>query len=132
MSKSITHAASSARRYGGVAEDYLAIHDFMDSSKSALADNRHRALTHNTWFIATVIEKVFGHTVCNSEGRKISTRQIAEDHVLEDYGGRFIPTAQDFFDGMEYQEWMNNGRGGWMPPSFKRVGEQRTKAEVRM
>jgi hypothetical protein len=113
-----------------VAGDYQAIHDFLDSSKSALADNRHRALTHTTWFIATVIERVFGHTLTNSAGRQVSTRQIAEDHVLEDYGGRFIPTAQDFFDGMEYAEWMNNGRGDKMPPSFKRVGERRTREEV--
>ena len=44
MSKPITHAESSARRYGGVAADYLPIHDFMDSSKSALPTPSLRAL----------------------------------------------------------------------------------------
>lgn len=129
MSKPITHALSSARRYGGKPEDYLAIHDFMDSSKGAIADNRHRALTHNSWFLSVVIERVFGHTLTNSKGRVISTRQIAEDHVLEDYGGRFIPSAQDFLEGMEYAGWMNNGRGGTTPPSFKRVAQHRQTQE---
>lgn len=129
MSKPVVHAASSARRYGGVPEDYLPIHDFMDSSKGAIGDNRHRALTHTTWFLSNVIERVFGHTIVNSNGRQVSTRQIAEDHVLEDYGGRFIPTVQDFFAGMEYASWMNNGREG-MPPSFKRIAEKRKVVEL--
>ena len=46
--KPIIHAESSARKFGGQPEDYLEIHNFMDSSKSVIADNRHRALTHNT------------------------------------------------------------------------------------
>lgn len=129
MSKPVVHAESSARRYGGVAEDYLPIHDFMDSSKGAIGDNRHRALTHTTWFLSNVIERVFGHTITNSNGRKVSTRMIAEDHVLEDYGGRFIPTVQDFFVGMEYAAWMNNGRDG-LPPSFKKVAEKRKVVEL--
>ena len=129
MSKPITHAESSARRHGGVADDYIDIHDFMDSSKQALGDNRHRALTHTTWFISNVIERVFGHQIVNSAGRKVSTRQIAEDHVLEDYGGRFIPTVQDFMADMPYAQWMNNGRGG-VPPSFKKIGEMRVAQEV--
>ena len=60
---------SSAKKYGGVAEDYIDIHDFMDSSKAALPDNRHRALTHNSWFISVVIEKIFGFQRTNSDGR---------------------------------------------------------------
>lgn len=123
--KPIYHAESSARRFGGVAEDYLPIHDFMDSSKGAIADNRHRALTHNAWFISTVIERVFGHAITNSTGRKVSTREIAEMHVLEDYGGRFIPSAQDFLQEIEFKEWMNNGRGG-TPDSFKKIAAKRT------
>lgn len=120
MSKPIYHAESSARKFKGKPEDYLAIHDFMDSSKGAVADNRHRALTHNSWFISNVIEKVFGHFIINSSGLKISTRDIAEQHVLEDFGGKYIPTAQDYLQEIEIQPWMNNGMGE-PPTSAKKI-----------
>ena len=73
MSKPIYHAMSSVKKYGGSVEDYLPIHNLMDSSKSALPDNRHRALTHNSWFISNIIEKIFGDYQKNSDGRIFST-----------------------------------------------------------
>jgi len=124
MAKPHIHAASSARKRGGKPEDYIAIHAFMDSSKSAVADNRHRFLTHNAWFISQVIPKVFGETITNSDGVEISTRDIAEQHCLEDFYG-FIPTAQDYAMSMVLEPWMDNGKG--KPPSF--VGLQK-KSEV--
>jgi len=120
MSKPIFHAQSSARRFGGKAEEYLEIHNFMDSSKSTIADNRHRALTHNSWFISVVIEKVFGYSFVNSAGRTVSTRDIAEQHVLEDFGGQYIPSAQDYLQEIEIQPWMNNGMGE-KPASAKKL-----------
>lgn len=62
MSKAIIHAISSSKRFGGLPEDYLPIHDFMDSSKSVIADNRHRVLTHQSWFIGVdgPLERAFG------------------------------------------------------------------------
>jgi hypothetical protein len=104
MSKPFIHAHSSAKKYGGKMEDYLPLHDFMDSSKGAIASNVHRALTHNSWFISNVIEKVFGFTAVNSDGKTYSTRDIAEQHVLEDLG--FIPTACDYLAEMELKAWM--------------------------
>ncbi len=120
MSKPYVHSVSSARRFGGVPEDYLDIHNLMDSSKSAIADNRHRILTHTSWFLSTILEKVFGVVITNSDGRKVSVRDIGEQHILEDYGGRFIPTPQDFIENMNFDEWMNNGKGV-PPPSFHRL-----------
>lgn len=38
------HARNSARKFGGMPEDYIEIHNFMDVSKSAHADVRHRAV----------------------------------------------------------------------------------------
>lgn len=125
MAKPYVHAMSSARRHGGVMEDYLDIHDFMDSSKGAIADNRHRALTHNAWFISTVIERVFGPTRKNSEGKVYSTRLIAEEHVLEDFRGKYIPSAQDFLQEIEPKDWMDNGRG--TPPSAARYVSARAQ-----
>lgn len=58
MSKPIIHAQSSARKFWWIAEDYLDIHELMDNSKSTIADNRHRALTHNSWFLF-ILEKIF-------------------------------------------------------------------------
>lgn len=124
MAKPYLHALSSARRFGGVPEDYMDIHNLMDSSKSAMPDNRHRALTHNSWFIGTILERIFGATFVNSAGKTVSVRDVAEQHVLEDYGGRFIPTAQDFLQEIEYREWMN-GRGG-VPPSREKIEAGKT------
>lgn len=114
MSKPYIHACSSARKFGGKPEDYMDIHNLMDSSKAAMADNRHRALTHNVWFVSVILERIFGSTFVNSDGQTVSVRDVAEQHILEDYGGRFIPTAQDFLQDIPFQDWMN-GRG--LPPS---------------
>ena len=121
MAKPFRHAKSSVRRYGGELEDYLDIHEFMDSSKETTADNRHRALTHNTWFIQNVIPKVFGPFRFNSDGKQYSPVQIAEEHVLEDYKMKFIPTPQDFLELMDYKSWMDNGRGKELPSSAKKL-----------
>lgn len=159
MSKPIIHARSSARRFGGEPEDYLPIHDLMDSSKAVFPDNRHRALTHNSWFFF-IVERIFGHEItvytdlpcdnchgtsgvdseepqhqesymdstciCNYTGRKpkqVSVRDVCEQHVLEDFGGKFIPTPADYLEGMEFQDWINNGIGG-VPTSHRRLAEK--------
>jgi hypothetical protein len=119
--KPFIHAKSSARKFGGVPEDYLVIHDFLDSSKAAMPDNRHRALTHNSWFIKEVIERVFGFTLINADGKEISTRAVAEQHILEDMHGT-IPTAADYLAEMEYQDWMG---GAGYPPSHRKIGAKR-------
>lgn len=123
MAKPWIHAQSSAKKYGGSPEDYLEIHNLMDSSKAAIADNRHRALTHNAWFIGFILEKVFGTTITNSDGKQISVRDIGEQHVLEDFGGKFIPSAQDYIGAIEWSDWMQNGQGH--PPSFAKIAENR-------
>lgn len=97
------HAKSSARRYGGTPEDYLPIHDFIDSSKAHCADHRHRAIFHSS-FGVFIVERVFGTTLKNSEGKEYSVRDVAEDHVLEDLGK--IPTVMDYLQHMEHQAWM--------------------------
>jgi len=47
MAHPIKHAESSARKFGGKAEDYLAIHNWFDESKAFLSDFRHSALRHH-------------------------------------------------------------------------------------
>lgn len=123
MSKPYIHSLSSAKKFGGIPEDYLEIHQLMDSSKGAIPDNRHRALTHTSWFLSTILERIFGITIVNSEGKTVSVRDIGEQHILEDYGGRFIPTAQDFLQEIPYKTWMHQQD---LPPS-RQVLEQNKK-----
>lgn len=105
MGHAYHHALSSAKRFGGQASDYQAIHDFLDSSKIAYADFRHRALLHNTFGIF-VAERVFGHFITNSDGKQVPVRVIAEQHVREDCNGH-IPTPQEWLDTIKVKEWMN-------------------------
>jgi hypothetical protein len=63
MAHPLEHAKSSARKFGGCPEDYQAIHDWFDESKSYLADFRHRSLRHHTEGIF-MAEKIFGQLGC--------------------------------------------------------------------
>lgn len=126
MAKPYIHALSSAKRFGGKPEDYIEIHNLMDSSKGAIPDNRHRALTHTSWFLSVILERIFGVTITNSDGKVVSVRDIGEQHILEDYGHQFIPTAQDFLQEIPYLPWMD-GRG--TPPSKSGI-EQHAKITV--
>ncbi len=128
MAKPWIHAQSSARRFGGAPEDYIKIHEFLDLSKSAVPDNRHRVFTHNAWFIFFIPERVFGRVLVNSAGREVSVREICEQHVQEDFGG-FIPSAQDWVQALEMKDWMNNGRGA-APPSFEGIERRRRVRQV--
>lgn len=97
------HAKASARKYGGVMEDYMPIHEFMDCSKQIIADVRHRLFFHSAFGIY-IVEKVFGPLITLANGKQVSVRDIAEDHVIQDMGR--IPAASEWFDAMEIQAWM--------------------------
>jgi len=129
MAKPWIHAESSARRYGGIPEDYIEIHNLMDSSKASFSDVRHRALTHNAWFVGFILEKIFGTVIVNSDGKKISVRDIGEQHVTEDFGLRFLPTAQDYLEELEMKEWMIAGKGE-PPTSYKKLDKATTRKQV--
>ena len=75
-----------------------------------------------------VPEKVFGRLITNSDGREVSVRSVCEQHVEEDFGG-FIPTAQDWIQAMDYQNWMSNGRTH-TPPSMKRIEKDKKVERV--
>lgn len=128
MSKPYIHAISSVKKFGGEIEDYMPIHELLDSSKSITADNRHRIFTHNSWFISTIIPKIFGETFVNSDNKTISSRDVAEQHVLEDYNNRFIPTAQDFIDELSAKSWMLNGLN--IPNSMKMMTSIEEKNKI--
>lgn len=97
------HAERSARLFGGKPEDYQAIHDWFDESKAHMPDLRHRALRHHSEGIF-LCEQLFGTTIANSDGKKIPTRQIGEQHVADDLG--WIPTLKDWLIHLKIEPWM--------------------------
>lgn len=114
--KPYVHAKNSVKRWGGVTDDYQRIHDWFDQTKSAFPDVRHRAVLHSAFGIF-IAEQVFGTTITNSDGRKVSVRDIGEDHVVEDLG--FIPTLERWLQYLPIEDWMTGeyrGRGTDEPP----------------
>lgn len=85
----LTHAKNSVKRHGGEIEDYLPIHTWMDQTKLHVSDLRHRVVLHNSFGIG-LCESHFGFFIENSDGKKVSVRKLAEEHVVEDIG--FIPS----------------------------------------
>ena len=105
--KPMVHSRLSAKKFGGKDSDYQMIHDFIDSSKAHVADVRHRALLHSS-FGCYLVEQVFGLTIANSDGQLVSTRDIAEQHILEDLGR--IPSVSDYFKSFQVQQWFGGPR----------------------
>lgn len=98
------HARISAKRWGGEAEDYYEIHNFIDSTKILCCDARHRIL-HTLWGVSQVVVPIFGHSIQNSAGKSIDVKDLCErDHLLVDYQQRFIPTLHDFVDSIDPQQ----------------------------
>lgn len=119
--KPYIHAKNSVRRYGGQIEDYLPIHDFFDSTKAAWADVRHRAVLHSSFGIY-LVEKVFGTTITNSDGKVISVRDIGEDHVVEDCGQ--IPTIEKWLSNLPVEDWMlSKGQANFVKRTHIPLGE---------
>ena len=109
MANPLIHSKSSVKRWGGVVEDYIAIHELIDSPKATMNNNASRVLTHNTWFAYTIIPKVFGYNITNSNGKSVDTIDIAMLHILEDFRMKFVPTAQDFLKHLKLPDWIHNG-----------------------
>jgi hypothetical protein len=107
MAHPFEHAESSVRKFGGKAEDYLAIHNWFDEPKSFFTDFRHRALRHHAEGIF-LAERIFGVTIVNSDGERVPVRYVGEQHVKEDLGR--IPTAQDWLSLIRPERWMYGQR----------------------
>lgn len=103
MSNPLVHAERAAQKWGGVPEDYLRVHQFFDSTKAHVPDNRHRLILHNSFGIA-VAEQVFGLAITNTAGCRVFVREIGQQHVLEDLGT--IPTLADCLQEVPIRPWM--------------------------
>lgn len=102
------HAKSTAHKWGVEPEDVVHVHEFIDGTKKAFGDVRHRALLHNT-FGVWLAQEVFGRvlTVTRPSGKvvEIPVREIAEQHIIEDLGR--IPTVGDWLENMDIKVWMS-------------------------
>lgn len=103
MANPYHHALSSVKKWGGLVEDYLPIHNWFDETKAHFADFRHRAMRHHSEGIF-LMEKIFGVTLELSNGKVIPTRWVGEQHIKEDLGR--IPTIQDWLSNLKPQSWM--------------------------
>lgn len=105
MGTPLTHAESSAKRFGGSAYEYLPIHCWMDSSRTFIGDFRHRYMRHHTGGVADANRR-FGETLRNNDGLLVPITDIVNAHILEDLGT--IPTPTDWFKCVDIQPWMQN------------------------
>lgn len=86
MANAFIHSKSSAKIFGGIPEDYMAIHEKMDSSKAYFPSAAHRILTHNTFWIHEVMIPLFGYMYTRPSDRiQVCTKDICERHLLEDF-----------------------------------------------
>ncbi|MEK5036222.1 hypothetical protein MKY96_32755 [Paenibacillus sp. FSL R7-0302] len=105
MAHPYVHAENSAKRFGGKPEDYLAIHEWFDATKAWYPEMTHRSMRHHSEGIYECAA-LFGETFINSDGKRVYTRYVGEQHVVEDL--KFIPTASDWLECMDMQLWMMN------------------------
>lgn len=49
-----------------------------------------------------------GVHILNADKKKIHVRDIAEQHILEDFRGKYIPAFSDYTSNMTLKSWMNN------------------------
>lgn len=107
------HAKSAAHKWGGTPEDYIAIEEFIDSSKKIIGDVRHRSLYHHTEG-AWLCQQIFGRTIHVGK-REIPVREIAELHIIQDLG--WLPSPADYIDSMTLRPWMGGGTRREVPLS---------------
>jgi len=109
------HAARSAKRWGGIADDYLPIHQWFDATAAHVPDNRHRMILHNAFGIA-LAEQVFGTSITNAAGSRVFVREIGRQHVLEDLAT--IPSLAECLTELPLRPWMAGARTAIRPFQF--------------
>ena len=71
----------------------------------------------------------YGTTFKNSDNKEVSVRDIVEQHCLEDYKFKFMPSAQDFLQEMDFLPWMQNGMGEAPSSHKKLIGDEPIKTQ---
>ena len=92
MAHPIDHAKTTASILGGVYQDWLPLHCWLDASKIAVADYTHRMMRHHTYGVERAVELFTSDTLFEHE-----VRAAAQQHIMEDCGGR-VPEYEDWLD----------------------------------
>lgn len=90
----------SVRYFGGQPEDYMKLHQFMDTCEGLVPGAE--GITHSTFGLG-LAELALGWVVGT---REVPTRTVAEKHILAQFGS--IPTAQDWLSSIPVRPWMYN------------------------
>ena len=120
MSTAIHHAMSSVKKWGGIPEDYLHIHEWFDQYKSQNWHFSHRMILHHTGGIE-LSEQVFGPLLEISTGKDVPIRWIGEQHMKEDFG--FVPTPRDWMQAICPTDGNPPGPRPWMLRGAKTAEE---------
>lgn len=91
--------------YGGLADDYRAIHEWFHKPYSFLPQFKARFFLYHSQGIFTC-EEVFGAVIRNSQNFTVPVRAIAEMHVLTELGQ--IPTATSWLSAVVAEPWMQS------------------------
>lgn len=80
------------------------------------------------FWVLEVMVPLFGDVIEVGDGKKVPVKDICEQHILEDFGMRFIPTVQDYMVEMDEANWMISPMK-YSPPSTygKRTREELKK-----
>ncbi len=92
----------SARRFGGPAELYLSLHQWLLAPCSWVPTSAHLVFRHNA-FALFEAERRFGPAL-GEQGRAVPTRVVAERHVRMVLGR--IPAASDLLRRFRGERWM--------------------------
>ena len=99
------HAKSSVKKWGGIPEDYIKIHEWFDETKAWVGHSAHRLFRDHSEGIFES-EKIFGRSFINSDNKTVYVRYVGEQHVKEDCNGH-IPCAKEWLDNFDKpKEWM--------------------------
>ena len=112
MAHPFEHSKSSARKFGGKPEDYHHLHQWLDETKSWFGDSLHRMFRHHSEGIFEM-EKIFGVSFVNSDGRTVYTRYVGEQHVREDCNN-LVPSAKDWISAFK-----SGDKPLWMTKTMK-------------
>lgn len=107
MAHPLLHAKSSAKKFGGKPEDYIHLHEWLDETKGWIGSSTHRMFRHHSEGIFEM-ERLFGPSFTNSDGKVVYTRYVGEQHVKEDCYG-YLPSAKEWLNSINSKErpiWM--------------------------
>ena len=112
MAHPLLHSKSSVKKWGGIPEDYIKIHEWFDDTKKWIGSSMHRLYRHHSEGIFEC-EIIFGKSFINSSGKIVYTRYVGEQHVKEDCNN-YIPSAKEWIVHMNRQE-----KPDWMRKTLK-------------